>query len=242
MKKLIILDRDGIINKLLPRSNDEWDSPMTIQEIEIFPWVPKILKELNDMDYGLAIATNQPSGARGKTSIENLLKVHYYIVGQIEAEGAKILSSNICLHKADDLCECRKPKTGLLKNAFEKNPEYSLDDSWMVGDRATDIIAGDSFKLKTAWLGNDRDYNKNDQDLLDKNNIIPSYKGNDLRDFYNNLNEEVTFEFTDEHGDISDLRMKKRDLEALDSIFEEEEKRKKLRSEEDRDNWRYVRD
>lgn len=209
MKKLIILDRDGIINKLLLRPNGEWDSPMTIEEVEIFPWVPKVLKKINDMDYGLCIATNQPSGAKGKTTIENLQKVHNYIVTKIESEGAKILSSHICFHKADDLCKCRKPKAGLLRAAFKENYE-DFTDGWMVGDRATDIMAGDSLKLQTAWLGPDREYNKNDQELLDKNKIIPSYKGNDLRDFLISLKDELRNELYEE------IREKKNKFDELE--------------------------
>jgi D-glycero-D-manno-heptose 1,7-bisphosphate phosphatase len=180
MNKLIILDRDGILNKLLIDSFGNQDSPMHPNHIEIFPWVPKILKQLCDMEYGLVVATNQPAHAKGKVSFETLNDVHNKIIKLAESNGAKILSSHICFHRAEDFCNCRKPKTGLIQQVFKRHPYFIKSKSWMVGDRATDIIAGSSFGLQTAWLG---DPILNDTQLLKQSNIQPSYRGNDLRDF-----------------------------------------------------------
>jgi D-glycero-D-manno-heptose 1,7-bisphosphate phosphatase len=178
-KPLIILDRDGILNKLLvdPISGIT-DSPMCIKEIEIFPWVPDALKELSNLGFGLAVATNQPAAAKNKVTYSTLHQVHHYIIEQIQLDGAAILSSHICWHRSEDLCSCRKPKTGLLQEAFDTNTDFTIEGSWMVGDRATDIIAGHTFQLQTAWLGPVR---ANDAEVI--GNLIPSYRGNDLRDF-----------------------------------------------------------
>jgi histidinol phosphatase-like enzyme len=67
----------------------------------------------------------------------------------------------------------------MLESAFSLY-NYDKNESWMIGDRATDIIAGHSFGLKTALLGPSV---KNDVDILNKENIIPTYHGKDLRDF-----------------------------------------------------------
>jgi len=182
--KLIVLDRDGILNKLLIDSIGNSDSPMSVSQVEIFPWIPTALKQLNDMGFGLVIATNQPAWAKGKVELETLNQVHNYIVMRAESKGAKILSSHICLHRSEDYCECRKPKTGLLQEAFDSNAEFTISGSWMVGDRATDIMAGNSFKLKTAWLKyNVVDDSSIDVNMLNEINLIPNYIGDDLRDF-----------------------------------------------------------
>ena len=180
MSNLIVLDRDGILNKLLTDSDGKPDSPMKVSQVEIFPWVPAALKQLNDMGFGLVIATNQPAWAKGKVELEALNQVHDYIVMRIQSKGAKILSSHVCLHRSEDLCACRKPNTGLLQEAFDKHPEFSSFGSWMVGDRATDVMAGDSFKLQTAWLGSTV---ADDENLLNNISLLPTYRGKDLRDF-----------------------------------------------------------
>ncbi len=184
---LIVLDRDGILNKLLIDPYGNTDSPMKVSQVEIFPWVPSALKQLNDMGFGLVIATNQPAWAKKKVELEVLNQVHDYIVTRIQSNGAKILSSHICLHRSEDLCACRKPNTGLLQEAFDKHPEFSSFGSWMVGDRATDVIAGNSFKLQTAWLGTSIG---DDQLLLESKQIKPNYRGNSLEDFVNFIQKQ----------------------------------------------------
>jgi histidinol-phosphate phosphatase family protein len=149
MSKAIILDRDGVINKLIYVPNI--NSPMNINEIELFDNIPKYLKQLNDLGYDLYIATNQPAAAKGKISKFNLDNIHNEIVKRVESKGAKIVESFICYHKREDNCECRKPKVGLLEQAFNK---YNFDKklSWMIGDNETDIIAGKTFGLKTVLI------------------------------------------------------------------------------------------
>lgn len=152
---------------------------MNTKEIKIFHWVPACLKQLNDLGFSLAVATNQPAFAKGKVTKEALEEVQSYILDKAQGGGAVITSSNVCFHRSEDLCSCRKPKTGLLEQAFNKG-FFDRKSSWMVGDRATDIMAGNDFQLQTAWLGPAID---GDEDLLNKSNIKPIYRGKDLRDF-----------------------------------------------------------
>lgn len=176
---LIILDRDGVINKLLIRPDGTTDSPMCVDEIEIFPWVQQQLKILNhDLRCGLIIATNQPAAAKGKIKESELINIHF----EIERRAGIFLDPCICLHRSEDNCDCRKPKMGLLEQAFKKYSNFQKKHSWMVGDRATDIIAGYNFGLNTALLGPSV---LNDLDILNSLNIKPTYHGTDLRDFVN---------------------------------------------------------
>lgn len=129
------------------------DSPMHPSQVQIFPFIPEVLAKLCSMEFGLAIVTNQPAAAKGKTTHKNLLSAHEKVVTLVEEKGAKILSSHICFHRAEDLCSCRKPKTGLLEDAFNSNPTYSREGSWMIGDGVTDIQAGKALGLNTAFIG-----------------------------------------------------------------------------------------
>jgi D-glycero-D-manno-heptose 1,7-bisphosphate phosphatase len=186
---LIVLDRDGVINKLLIRPDGSTDSPMNFDEIEIFPWVPEQLKILhNDLKYGIVIATNQPAAAKGKISHKDLFDIGFEIeyLAQAKYKYVTILESFMCFHKKEDNCNCRKPKTGLLEKAFTRYNNFRPKYSWMVGDRATDVIAGHTFGLNTALLGPSVD---SDMDLLRSLNINPTYHGKDLRDFVKMISE-----------------------------------------------------
>jgi len=64
---LIVLDRDGVLNRLLDNpAEPRPDSPMRPSEVEVFPWVPAVLRALTDAGFGLAIASNQPAAAKGR--------------------------------------------------------------------------------------------------------------------------------------------------------------------------------
>jgi len=129
------------------------DSPLHPDQVEILPGVPEAVADLTAAGFGLAIVSNQPAFAKGKTTKQNLEATHQLILEKIQAKGGTILSSHICFHKAEDHCNCRKPKTDLLKFAFQQNPTYDKATSWIVGDGVTDVQAGAAYGIKTAYLG-----------------------------------------------------------------------------------------
>jgi D-glycero-D-manno-heptose 1,7-bisphosphate phosphatase len=178
---LIVLDRDGVLNRTVPNpAEPRPDSPLRLSEVEVFPWVPEVLRALTAAGCGVVIATNQPAAAKGKIARADLEAVHAEVVRQAEAVGGAILSSHICFHRAEDGCICRKPATGLLVEAFAQHPEYAPNDAWMVGDRATDVLAGVSFGMKTAYLG---DAASSDYRALETRAVRPIFCGVDLRQF-----------------------------------------------------------
>jgi histidinol-phosphate phosphatase family protein len=247
VNQLVILDRDGILNKLLVRPNGETDSPMTIDEIEVFPWVPDCIKQINELGFNITVASNQPASAKGKISLEQLQTIHNQIIKIAESASGKILGSYVCFHKKEDLCSCRKPKTGLLEQSFINHPNNTIEDSWMVGDRATDIIAGHSFNLNTAWLGLPI---SDDNSLLNSQNILPTFRGNDLRDFVRYLTsikkqKVITFPCVDgDTGELIELQMDENAFIDWNLALDEEEKAREARQAELRklesDNWKYV--
>ncbi|HEX3698197.1 MAG TPA: HAD-IIIA family hydrolase [Polyangia bacterium] len=182
---LIILDRDGVLNQtVLDPAEPRPDSPLRIGEVAVFPWVPAALRRLTDAGFGLVVATNQPSAAKGKTTRAALDAVHRLIVDGAQRDGGVILSSHICFHRAEDGCACRKPKTGLLEEAFRAHRRFTVADSWMVGDRANDVLAGAALGLRTALLGPP---DAGDAALLASQQVRPFYCGADLRDFVDYL-------------------------------------------------------
>jgi D-glycero-D-manno-heptose 1,7-bisphosphate phosphatase len=179
-RSLIVLDRDGVLNALCDNpAEPRPDSPLRTEQVAVFPWVPTVLRDLTRAGFGLAIASNQPAAAKGKTTHAELQAVHAAIVLEATGAGGVILSSHICYHRAEDACTCRKPATGLLAEAFARNPGYDLASSWMVGDRASDVIAGAAFGVQTALLG---EATRDERAALTARDLTPTFEGRDLRD------------------------------------------------------------
>ena len=148
------MDRDGVLNAMVvDAEHGTIDSPLHPSQVEVFPWVPRALVRLEGLGFGLAIASNQPAAAKGKTTLEQLRAVHARVLELAQSDGARILSSHLCFHRQEDDCACRKPRTGLLEQAFAANPGYDRRLSWMVGDGITDIQAGQTLALHTAFVG-----------------------------------------------------------------------------------------
>jgi len=178
---LIVLDRDGVLNALLPNPDEPRpDSPMRPAEVTVFAWVPDVIRDLTRAGFGIVIASNQPAWAKGKTTRAELQAAHAVVVEAAQSTGGIILSSHICYHRAEDRCTCRKPATGLLAEAFAQHPGFDIAASWMAGDRAPDVLAGVAFGLKTAYLG---ERNSDERAALAAKGIVPTFEGDDLRDF-----------------------------------------------------------
>lgn len=135
MKKVVFLDRDGVISK---------DSPDHIKSWAEFHFLPKAkiaIKLLTDNGFNVIVITNQSVIARGMTSVEELEKMHSNMVKEIEEKGGKIVDIYYCPHHPDDGCKCRKPAPGMILQAIE---DYDIDPkkSFMVGDRMMDVKVG----------------------------------------------------------------------------------------------------
>lgn len=180
-RALVILDRDGVLNRLIDNpAEPRPDSPLRPDEVSVFPWVPGVLRDLTAAGFGLAIASNQPAWAKGKTSRAELEAAHAVVVKVAQSAGGVILSSHLCYHRSEDGCRCRKPATGLLEEIFARHPGYAISQSWMAGDRAPDILAGHAHGLRTALLGSPA---ADEEALLAARAVRPSFRGVDLRDF-----------------------------------------------------------
>jgi D-glycero-D-manno-heptose 1,7-bisphosphate phosphatase len=153
-KPLILLDRDGVLIRLVvDAEHGTVNSPLHPSQVVLLPGVVEAVARLTLAGYDLAVVTNQPAWAKGKTTRDNLEAVHRVVLGEATRLGGRILTSHVCLHRAEDGCCCRKPKPGLLREAFASNPGHDLSRSWMVGDGLTDVQAGAALGLHTAFLG-----------------------------------------------------------------------------------------
>lgn len=177
---LIILDRDGVLNRMLgiPHTASH-DSPMRASQVELCEGAAEAVRDLTRAGYGLAIATNQPAAAKGKTTRAELEEAHRVVVQGVTALGGTILSSHICFHRSEDGCACRKPKPGLLEEAIRANAAYARTGNiWMVGDRPVDVMAGAALGLSTAFLSDDLV-----EESFSDYTVRPTFHGAHLQDF-----------------------------------------------------------
>jgi D-glycero-D-manno-heptose 1,7-bisphosphate phosphatase len=108
--KLIILDRDGVINE---------DSDEYIKSVD--EWIPlpgsiDAIARLTMNDYRVVVATNQSGIARGLFDIDTLMRMHDKMHQLVNEAGGAIEAVFFCPHGPDDGCECRKPKAGLFRD------------------------------------------------------------------------------------------------------------------------------
>jgi len=130
--KLIILDRDGVINHdsdHFIKSPDEWiPIPGSLQAIA----------RLKQAGYRVIVATNQSGIARGLLDMNALNAIHQKMHAAARQAGAEIDAVFFCPHAADDNCDCRKPKPGMLQEIARRFGAH-LKGVPAVGDSLRDL-------------------------------------------------------------------------------------------------------
>ncbi len=135
--KLIILDRDGVIN----RDSDEFiRSP---EEWEPIPGSLEAIARLNHCGYRVVVATNQSGVGRELLDMETLLRIHDKMRYQLAEAGGNIDAVFFCPHRPKDNCDCRKPKPGLLLDIAARL-RVPLAGVPAVGDSMRDVEAAEA--------------------------------------------------------------------------------------------------
>jgi D-glycero-D-manno-heptose 1,7-bisphosphate phosphatase len=163
----VFLDRDGVLNRnVFNPTTGEFESPGRPEEFELFPNVMPALCSLRRAGFLLFLVSNQPNYAKGKSTLEELRAVHSRLVEALQTAGVNFANYYYCFHHPDGgvahhsgLCECRKPSPYFLLKARD---EYgiSLSDSWMIGDRPTDISCGIAAGVRTIRVEEDHPVNR----------------------------------------------------------------------------------
>ncbi|MBC52760.1 MAG: D-glycero-beta-D-manno-heptose-1,7-bisphosphate 7-phosphatase [Gammaproteobacteria bacterium] len=137
MNKLIILDRDGVINE------DSDAFIKTDDECIPIPGSIDAIARLYKAGYQIVVATNQSGIARGLFDELALARIHQSINDQVEALGGMIAGFFYCPHGPDDNCLCRKPLPGLV-HQIAQELNISVANVPFVGDSLRDLQAGQS--------------------------------------------------------------------------------------------------
>ena len=162
-QKAIFLDRDGTINKYVGYLR-------TPEQFELLEGAGEAIRKINLSGYLAIVVTNQPVIARGEVTVDGLQQIHNKMETMLGKEGAYLDGVYYCPHHPDKgfageveelkiVCECRKPKAGLLLKAA-KDFNIDLSQSWMIGDSENDVLAGRNAGCKTALIG-ETDYGQN---------------------------------------------------------------------------------
>lgn len=142
----VFLDRDGVLT-------EERGYVTSVEELRVLPFVEVCVRQIHEKGYYAIVITNQSGVARGLFSEDELLKMNDYLMQQTGVDAVYY-----CPHhpegnvkKYRKVCQCRKPKIGMFQEACKKF-DIDLARSYMVGDRAGDIIAGQNVGVKTILV------------------------------------------------------------------------------------------
>ncbi|NBU20578.1 D-glycero-beta-D-manno-heptose 1,7-bisphosphate 7-phosphatase [bacterium] len=156
-KKAVFLDRDGTLNF----------DPGYIsqpQDLTLMPGVGEGLSLLKKSGYLLIVVSNQSGVARGLIPFENLKLIHNRLNQLLSSWGVEIDYFSLCTHHPDEDCLCRKPKPKLIQDAARLF-DVDLSQSYMVGDRLSDIKAGYAAGCKGSLLVLSGDGEKTQKEL-----------------------------------------------------------------------------
>ncbi|MCW8931493.1 MAG: D-glycero-beta-D-manno-heptose 1,7-bisphosphate 7-phosphatase [Gammaproteobacteria bacterium] len=192
MSKLIILDRDGVINQ---------DSDNFIKSVDEFIPIPGSLEAIGKLcqaGYSVVVATNQSGIARQLFTTDTLNAMHNKLQILLKPFAGKIEQFYYCPHGPDDHCTCRKPNPGMITQiAHDFNSlladgsqlaNGSLSNVYVIGDSLRDLEAGMSAGAKVALVKTGkgvRSLKKIAQDNLSEYSQLPVYI--DLADFTQQL-------------------------------------------------------
>ena len=172
VKKIIFLDRDGVINR---------DSPNYIKhrsEFEFLPGSLDALKLLKENGFSVIVITNQSAINRKMMPLSELEAIHTLMKDTVKNAGGEITDIFFCPHTPEQACGCRKPKPGLIYQARDR---YSIDlsQTCMIGDSAKDVECARNAGCGCAVLvrtGNGSAAEK----LLAEKKIAPDYIAENL--------------------------------------------------------------
>ena len=150
--KALFLDRDGIINRSFKNKKGKPKAPTLFKDFIFLPFLKNYLNEIKKLNFNIIIITNQPDISYGVLKEAELYKMHSKIYSSLP-----VTNIYVCKHSKEDNCKCRKPKTGLFRQALKKY-NLNLKNSYAIGDRWSDIVASYKCGIKSIYV--DRNYNE----------------------------------------------------------------------------------
>jgi histidinol-phosphate phosphatase family protein len=173
--KVAFLDRDGTIieDKVFLGNPDE---------IEFFPGAIQAIKILRKSGYKIVVISNQSGIGRGILTKEMVKGVNECLLQRLKEKDAPADALYFCPHHPDDSCDCRKPKTGMIKKAVTEL-KLDLKNAVVIGDHLCDIQLGKNIGAKTVLVLTG--HGKKELDQLENIGVKPDLVAKDLLDAAN---------------------------------------------------------
>ncbi len=172
MERAVFLDRDGVIIQDVGYL-DECD------KIKFLPRVRKAIKLLNRSGFKVIVITNQAGVARGYFTEETVKEINEYIHESLAEQGASIDMIYYCPHHIEGTieeykkeCYCRKPEPGMIEEAVRAFG-IDLENSFVIGDKISDIEAGRRTGCKTILLAGEKILKSGDEMTVISDHIAP---------------------------------------------------------------------
>ena len=153
MNIAVFLDRDGVINKPIVIEGKSY-APRVLKDFKIFPKVKVAVKKLRNSGFKVFVISNQPDIGNKLIKKKTLNQMHKLLKSKVPVN--KIY---FCPHTRNDRCKCRKPNPGMILKA-SKDSGILLKESYVIGDRKTDIDAGLKVGCKTIFVNHNYDEKK----------------------------------------------------------------------------------
>lgn len=135
MPRFVLLDRDGVINRRIVGSYVTcWE------KFAFLPGALDGLRLLNEKDYHVIVVSNQAGVGKGLMTTADLQEITRKFIFEVEARGGRIHGIYYCTHLAEDDCQCRKPKPGLLLSAQAEH-HFAFEHTFLIGDSESDLLA-----------------------------------------------------------------------------------------------------
>jgi D-glycero-D-manno-heptose 1,7-bisphosphate phosphatase len=145
MNKAVFLDRDGTVIR-------DYGYLADPEQIALLPGAGKALAALQNAGFLLVLITNQSGVGRGFFSETAVHAQHARLHDLLAPFGVRIAAIEYCPHAPEENCACRKPSPHMLLRAAAKL-DVRLTDSFMIGDKPTDIAAGKAAGCRTVAIG-----------------------------------------------------------------------------------------
>jgi histidinol-phosphate phosphatase family protein len=138
MRRYVLLDRDGVINRRL-RNGYVTSWP----QFEFLPGVFEALRLLKANHYRALVISNQAAVGKNLMTEAQLSEITSRFIQQVAKSGGQIHGVYYCPHAPEQECTCRKPQPGLLLKA-QREHRFSFHETYLIGDSESDVLAAQS--------------------------------------------------------------------------------------------------
>ncbi len=187
-KRILFIDRDGTMIKEYPPLY-QIDS---LDKVGFYPYVFTYLGKIaTELDYDLVLVSNQDGLGTPKFTEEQFQKPHQFVMDSLAAEGIAFKEELIDKSYPEENLSTRKPGIGMF-TGYLNNPAYDIPNSYVIGDRITDVQLAKNLGCKAIWINNNPDLGGAEvKDSVEELRKIVALETTDWKDIYNYFKKQA---------------------------------------------------